>query len=78
MNSRGSGSGFGPPPPAVPSSRFEGSIGGAISGINVGVSNSNANDSSVLANKKSAGDNLWQGAYKEDDEPAGPNLDLSL
>ena len=72
----GGGSGFGHPSP--PSSILEGSTtGGEISGV-VGGSNSNANDSSILANKTSGGDSLWQGGYKEGDESGGPNLDLSL
>ena len=72
----GGGSGFGHPSP--PSSILEGSITrGEISGV-VGGSNSNANDSSILTNKTSGGDSVWQGGYKEGDESGGPNLDLSL
>ncbi|RVW55373.1 Zinc finger protein 3 [Vitis vinifera] len=71
----GGSSGFGAP--AGPSSTIEGSGGDAISSL-VGGSNSNGNDSSILANKTSGGDNPWQGGHKEDDQPGGLNLDLSL
>ena len=58
-----------------PSSRFEESDG-AISSL--GVSNSNGDDPSIVADKASGGDDLWQGGHKDSDQPGGPNLDLSL
>ncbi|RVW96942.1 hypothetical protein CK203_032269 [Vitis vinifera] len=33
---------------------------------------------SIVADKASGGDDLWQGGHKDSDQPGGPNLDLSL
>ena len=62
---------------AGPSSWFEKSDGG-ISSL-VGGSNSNGDDYSTVANKVRGVDHdIWQGGHKENDQPEGVNLDLSL